>query len=76
MLCYTNRVRQGQVEHGPGASGDLSSDTSCYRSSPVLCRMSPHLTLNPQQPSLLSYRQWTTVRPSPPSYSSCHLSTW
>ena len=23
-----------------------------------------------------SYRQWTTVRPSPPSYSSCHLSTW
>lgn len=30
-------------------------------------------------PSALSvvttYRQWTTVRPSPPSYSSCHLST-
>lgn len=24
---------------------------------------------------LLTYRQWTTVRPSPPSYSSCHLST-
>lgn len=22
-----------------------------------------------------TYRQWTTVRPSPPSYSSCHLST-
>ena len=24
----------------------------------------------------ITYRQWTTVRPSPPSYSSCHLSTW
>lgn len=24
---------------------------------------------------LRTYRQWTTVRPSPPSYSSCHLST-
>ncbi len=23
-----------------------------------------------------AHRQWTTVRPSPPSYSSCHLSTW
>lgn len=23
----------------------------------------------------ITYRQWTTVRPSPPSYSSCHLST-
>lgn len=24
----------------------------------------------------VSYRQCTTVRPSPPSYSSCHFSTW
>lgn len=34
--------------------------------------------LNQLPPSLIvgkTYKQWTTVRPSPPSYSSCHLST-
>ena len=28
------------------------------------------------EPSLSTYKQCTTVRPSPPLYSSCHLSTW